>query len=81
MKASAAKPVPFACSNTAIYERVQASQAYAARMLHVHASPKTVLKQTHGQTYNQIVFGALMFVNRVATIAGDERLPLVLRHP
>ena len=29
---------------------------------------------------NQIVFGALMFVNRMAAIAGGEGKPLVLRH-
>ena len=33
------------------------------------------------QTSNQIVFGALMFVNRVAVIAGGEGKPLLLRHP
>ena len=33
------------------------------------------------QTTSQTVFGALMFVNRVAPIAEDGRLPLVLRHP
>ena len=37
------------------------------------------LKQSN-KASNQIVFGALMFVNRVATIAGDEGKPLVLRH-
>ena len=32
------------------------------------------------QTSNQIVFGALMFVNKVAMTAGGECKPLVLRH-
>ena len=30
---------------------------------------------------NQIVFDALMFVNRVAMIAGGKGKPLLLRHP
>ena len=36
--------------------------------------------QSIKQTSNQIVFDALMFVNRVAVIAGDEGKPLMLRH-
>ena len=42
------------------------------------SSLKHIINQ---QTSYQIVFGALMFVNRVAMIAGDEGKPLVLRHP
>ena len=40
----------------------------------------TSLKHIIKPTSNQIVFGALMFVNRMAMIAGGEGKPLVLRH-
>ena len=44
---------------------------------HLTNSLKHVINQ---QTCNQTVFGALMFVNRVAMIAGGEGKPLGLRH-
>ena len=42
---------------------------------------KQTNKQVESTLTHQLVCGALLFVNRVAMIAGGEGRPLVLRHP